>query len=149
VFPGDVIVRFGTKDGANDIGETRIPAQSIHPLFDLMYKAKIRPVRLDPSKLYFFEVRTLSGKAPLDCYRVYGPKQSAAKTILLTSVCLLRFCPPPKLRWRPVSSKDLILYAKLLGPYTGGPLIIAADAAPVRPDELSIKDGWSIRAGED
>jgi len=149
--PGDVIVRFGTKDGANDLGESRIPAQSIHPLFDLMYKAKIKPVRLDSSKQYFFEVRTLSGKAPLDCYRVYGPKPIGGKDYPPNFGLSFKALPTTQTTIATKVEQRFDFVRPLLDAYTGGPPIIATDAAPPRPDEISINDGWSIRTeqGED
>ena len=149
--PGDLIVRFGTKDGGNDLGETRIPAQSIHPLFDLMYKAKIKPVRLDSSKQYFFEVRTLSGKAPLDCYRVYGPKPIGGKDYPPNFGLSFKVLPTTETTMATKVEQRFDFVRPLLDAYTGGLPIIATDAAPPRPDEISINNGWSIRTeqGED
>jgi len=146
--PGDVIVRFGTKDGANDIGETRIPAQSIHPLFDLSYEAKIKPVRLDPSKLYFFEVRTLSGKASLDYYRVYGPKPIGGKDYPPNFGLSFEVLPTTHTTVAARVEQRFDFVRPLLDPYIGGLPIIATDAPPPRPDEISINDGWSIRKEE-
>ncbi|MGA3328866.1 MAG: hypothetical protein ABSF45_30820, partial [Terriglobia bacterium] len=41
----------------------------------LWYEAGLRkPVRLDPKKLYFFELRAGAGRAPGDDYLVFGPQ---------------------------------------------------------------------------
>ena len=147
--PGDVIVRFGTKEGANDVGETRLPAQDIYPLFDLMYKATIKPVRLDPAKLYFFEIRALLAKAPKDHYLVYGPKPLGGKD----------FPPEFGASFEVLSATGTSIATRveqrfdfmrpLLKPYTGGPSIVATDAAPPRPDEIAVDNRWSIKTTDD
>ena len=73
--PGPLLARFGTKPGAADIGEARIAPAAVHPLYDLWYEARVPARRLDPSRLYFAELRAQRGTAPLDCYEVYGPKR--------------------------------------------------------------------------
>jgi dienelactone hydrolase len=143
--PGDVIFCFGSKDGASDIGEARIPAQDIHPVFDLMYKAQIKPVRLDPSKLYFFEVRALSGKAPLDYYLVYGPKPLGGNDyspdfgLSFEVLGTTRSANPIQVEQR------FEFVRRLLDPYTGGLPVITRGARPPGPDEISINNRWSIR----
>ncbi len=144
--PGDVVVRFGSQDGANDIGEVRIPTQSVDPLFELMYNAEIKPVRLDPSKLYYFEVRASSGLAPLDYYLLYGPKPLGGQDYPLNfglSFEVLGKAP------NVVSSQAYRRFGfmrPLLASYTGGPSIHIAHDAPARGDEISINGGWSIHA---
>jgi len=96
-------------------GRRGFPAQKHSSAFSIScIRRKFRPVRLDPSKLYFFEgPKRYRAKPPLDCYRVYGPKTNRRpKTILLTSVCLLRFLPTnPNYDGDQCRAKDLILYA--------------------------------------
>ena len=73
--PGDLVVLLGSQEGGKDIGELRLPAADVYPSYDLWYELKLKdPVALDPRKLYWFEVRSVSGRAPDDAYKVYGPK---------------------------------------------------------------------------
>lgn len=73
--PGDLIVRLGSQEGGKDIGELRLSAAEIYPRYDLWYELNLKePAALDPRKLYWLEVRSASGKAPLDTYTMYGPK---------------------------------------------------------------------------
>lgn len=73
--PGDLLVRFGSIQGAGDIGEARVPSQTVSPQGDRWCESALkRSVRLDPTKLYYFELRTESGRAPVDNYVVYGPQ---------------------------------------------------------------------------
>jgi dienelactone hydrolase len=72
--PGELIVRFGRTQGAADLGEAHIPEDTIHPLYDLWYDARVPEKRLDPKRLYFAEVRAARGSAPQDAYILYGPR---------------------------------------------------------------------------
>ena len=73
--PGDLVVKFGSSPGANDLGEAKILAKDVYAHYDLWYEALLaKPVALDFKKTYFFEIRAGSGQAPNDCYTVFGPK---------------------------------------------------------------------------
>lgn len=73
--PGNLIVRFGSQEGLADLGEAAVLSKDVYPQYDLWYEAALRkPVRLDPKKLYFFELRAESGHAPDDDYVVFGPQ---------------------------------------------------------------------------
>jgi hypothetical protein len=72
---GNMIVRFGSKEGAADLGEAEVLSKHVYPQYDLWYEAALKkPVRLDPGKLYYFELRAVSGRAPNDGYMVFGPQ---------------------------------------------------------------------------
>ena len=78
--PGPLVVRFGTTEGANDIGEARLASTEILPLYDLRYEARVPAVRLDASVLYHFELTAESGsKHEGDHYVVYGPRPLGGK----------------------------------------------------------------------
>jgi dienelactone hydrolase len=73
--PGNLIIRFGSREGAADLGEAAVVAKNVYAQLDLSYEAApSKPVRLDPAKLYFFELRAESGHAPQDAYMVFGPQ---------------------------------------------------------------------------
>ncbi len=73
--PGDLLVRFGSSEGSDDLGEARISGKDVYPQVDLWYEAALsKPIRLDPKKLYFFEITVASGQVPGDGYTVFGPK---------------------------------------------------------------------------
>ena len=73
--PGNLIVRFGSKEGSADLGDAEVPSKDVYPEYDLWYQAGLKKtVRLDPRKLYFFELRAASGHAPDDDYVIYGPQ---------------------------------------------------------------------------
>ena len=73
--PGKLIVRFGSRQGAADLGEAEVRSADVYPQYDLWYEAALKKlVRLDAQKLYFFELRAESGHAPEDCYVVFGPQ---------------------------------------------------------------------------
>jgi dienelactone hydrolase len=72
--PGDVIVRFGSKEGAADLGTARIRAEDVAPLYDLWYAARVPVSQLAAGREYHIEVRMEPGKDPRDHYLVYGPK---------------------------------------------------------------------------
>jgi dienelactone hydrolase len=78
--PGDLLVRLGSKEGENDLGEARVRAGDVYSEYDLWYEAKLtKPARLDPSRLYFFEVMAASGKVPENCYTIYGVRPLGGK----------------------------------------------------------------------
>lgn len=69
------MVLLGSQEGGKDLAELRLSEQDVYPTYDLWYGLKLKqPIVLDPRKLYWFEVRSASGNAPLDAYTVYGPK---------------------------------------------------------------------------
>lgn len=74
--PGDLMVALGSQEGGSDLGELRLQEQEISSAQNhLWYELKLQhPIRLDPQKLYWFEVRSTSGHAPQNGYTVYGPK---------------------------------------------------------------------------
>ncbi len=73
--PGNLTATFGSRPGSDDIGTASIPSGDVYPLYDLWYEASLRaPVRLDPKRIYFFEIRASSGQTPQDCYKVFGPR---------------------------------------------------------------------------
>jgi dienelactone hydrolase len=78
--PGNLMVHFGSKEGSADLGEAEVLAKDVYPQYDLWYAAALKkPVRLDSSKLYYFELRAASGRAPDDAYTVFGPQPLGAK----------------------------------------------------------------------
>lgn len=79
-LPGDLLIRFGSAEGAADVGEARILARDVYPGYDLWYEAKLKkPKRLDPGKLYFFEVTAESARSPENGYTLYGVKPLGSK----------------------------------------------------------------------
>jgi dienelactone hydrolase len=76
--PGDLRVRFGSKPGAADLGEARITAGEVTPLYDLWYPAAVQPVKLVPGVLYHVEVTAEPG-ATAGAYLVYGPRPLGGK----------------------------------------------------------------------
>lgn len=73
--PGNLIVRLGTQAGSADLGTAEVVSRKVYPQYDLWYEAALkRPVRLDPTKLYHFELRTQSGNSPGDGFVVFGPQ---------------------------------------------------------------------------
>lgn len=143
--PGDLIVRFGTREGGNDIGEARAAASEILPLYDLRYEARIPAGRLDPRKLYHFEVTAASGsRFEGDNYVVYGPKPLGGRA----------FPPSFGLSYQVLSSQSAPAQTKvvenrfefarrLLAPYRGGrPIDTVADGP--REGEIRITPQWSI-----
>jgi dienelactone hydrolase len=73
--PGDLVVELGSRENGSDLGELRLTEMAVYPNHDLWYELKLKhPIRLDPKKLYWFEVRSASGHAPQDSYMVYGPR---------------------------------------------------------------------------
>src|SRR5258708_39990905 len=111
----------------------------------MMYKGKIKAGRLGSSKQYFFEGRTLSGKAPLHCYRVYGPKPIGGKDYPPNFGLSFEVLPATQTTTATKVEQRFDFVRPLLDAYTGGPPIIETDAVPPRPDEISITSSWSIR----
>ena len=78
--PGNLIVRFGSKPGAADLGEAEVPSSRVYPQYDLWYEAALRkPVKLEPGKLYYFELHAESGQSPADALTVFGPRPLGAR----------------------------------------------------------------------
>jgi dienelactone hydrolase len=72
--PGDLIVRLGTMESADDIAELRLRAADVDEGLGLWYELKLKgPKKLDPRRLYWFELRAEPGNTPQDGYLVYGP----------------------------------------------------------------------------
>ena len=78
--PGNLVVRFGSQEGAADLGEATVLAQDVYPQYDLWYEADLKkPVRLDPGGHYYFELYASSGHAPDDGFTVFGPQPLGGK----------------------------------------------------------------------
>ncbi len=74
-YPGDLIMRFGSQEGGADIGEARVPANTIDPSFDLWWEGHVKPIRLEAGKEYYFELSAAAGSIPEgNYYVIYGPK---------------------------------------------------------------------------
>lgn len=73
--PGELVVDFGSQQGARDLGESQIDENEVSPGYGRWCELKlVRPIRLDPRKLYWFAVRSLPGPVPGGAYGIYGPK---------------------------------------------------------------------------
>jgi len=73
--PGDLVVRFGSSPRTDDLGQARVRSKDVYLRLDLWYDAVLEtPVRLNPRRIYFAEISVDTGKAPNDCYIIFGPK---------------------------------------------------------------------------
>jgi hypothetical protein len=73
--PGNLVVQLGSQEGGADLGELQLSEQNVESSDDLWYDLKLnKPIRLNPDKLYWFQVTVASGTTPHDGYVVYGPK---------------------------------------------------------------------------
>jgi hypothetical protein len=70
--PSDLLVRFGSRPGAADLGEARLEPDTIDPLFDLWYDAPIRPVTLVPGRTYYLTAIEQTPDFARGPYTVYG-----------------------------------------------------------------------------
>ena len=62
------------------MGQAEVSAQNVYPQYDLWYEAALKtPLRLDPGKLYYFELHAESGLAPDNAFTVFGPKPLGAR----------------------------------------------------------------------
>ncbi len=78
--PGDLIVKLGSAEGSNDLGELRLQDNVVDRNLDLWYDLKMaHSVRLEANRLYWFEITSAAGHAPQDAYTVYGPKPLGAE----------------------------------------------------------------------
>lgn len=73
--PGDLVVKLGSLPGGDSLGELRLGENQIQSTPEAWYELKLgHPIQLDPRKLYWFEVASLSGQPGQDGYTFYGPK---------------------------------------------------------------------------
>lgn len=72
--PGQLIVRFGSTPGGDDLGQATMEPGDVKPSGAFWYTARVRPIRPDQSKLYYFEVKAASGENPDNNFIVYGPR---------------------------------------------------------------------------
>lgn len=142
--PGDLIVRFGSSEGADDLGEARIAASIINPLFDLWYEARIQPVKLDSSKLYFFQVTSASGQAPEDYYVIYGPAPLGGKDIAPRFGLAYRILGPNESLETIEPYERFGFMREMLAPYHSA--VIRGNAVPQRSGEMAITSRWTIRS---
>ena len=140
--PGDVVVTFGTREGANDIGQAHIAANDVQPMFEMMYNASIKPVHLDPSKLYYYEITAASGKAPGDYFTLYGPEPLGGRNYPLEFGASFRVLTSAAIAGKHEQRFDFM--RRLLAPYTGGTPIVFVDALPQRAGEVCIDNRWSV-----
>ncbi len=80
--PGDVLVRYGSEEETADVGTARVNAALVPEAGGSWVDARIVPVRLNPRKLYHFEVSVEWGwKDQGDYYVAYGPAPLGGKPI--------------------------------------------------------------------
>ena len=143
--PGDLVARFGTREGAADIGEARIRSAHIPPQLDLWQEAAIRPVRLDPGKgYYYFQLSAEWGEAPKNYYVVYGPRPLGGSD----------YDPHFGLSYRVITSDEPMpqtgkgetfgFMRALLAPYRGGPPLVTVGAAPRHNGEIALTRDWFV-----
>lgn len=129
---GDVVLRFAAREGMADIGEARIPGESVRPLFDLWYEARVKPVKLDPAKEYFFELLAPSGQ-----FIVYGPKPLGGTDYApYFPLAYTVGAPPPRRPFEFVRN-----YA---ADDPGGPAAQRENAAPRAAGEIEINGNWML-----
>ena len=142
--PGDLVVRFGSTPGGDELGEARISPGEVDPLFDLWYTAKVHPVRLDPSKLYYFEATASSGQTPANSYIVYGPRPLGGTDEpghFGLSYQVLGAGEPPALSHH---YERFGFMRAMLASYTGGTAVDMGNSSSRKGDEVAVGTGWSI-----
>jgi hypothetical protein len=77
--PGDVIVRYGSTEGGEDLGRARIRATDVTPLYDLWHAARLPATKLVAGRRYHIEITAERGHSSADHYLVYGPKPLGGK----------------------------------------------------------------------
>lgn len=77
--PSALVVRYGSRPGAADLGAARLDAASIEPLFDLWYDAGIPAVRLVPGCTYYVSLGEEAPDADRGHYVLYGRKPLGGK----------------------------------------------------------------------
>lgn len=144
-MPGALIVRFGTTAGGDDLGRAVIEPSAVRPLFDLWYTARIPPVSLDPSKLYYFEVRAASGEQPNNNFIVYGPRPLGGRDEPGQFGLSYRIlgAGASSAAWHPYERFGFM--QQMLADYVSGVGIHAVDGGPERPGEIPVRRNWSIR----
>lgn len=141
--PGNLLLRFGTREGAGDVGVAELPSAQIPPRLDLWQQALIKPVRLDPEKLYYFELSAEWGEAPENYYVVYGPRPLGGTDHGPHFGLSYRvITADPKPQAAPEETYGFL--RALLTPYHAEPLVPGADAAPEQDGEIRLTARWSI-----
>ncbi|MCC7498811.1 MAG: hypothetical protein IT160_14615 [Bryobacterales bacterium] len=77
--PSALVVRYGTRPGAGDLGTARLKPDSIQPLFDLWYDARIPTVRLAPGRTYYVSLAEASPDPERGHYVLYGRRPLGGK----------------------------------------------------------------------
>lgn len=71
--PGDLVVALGSQEGGSCLGELRLQEAVVYSENGPWYRLNLQhPVPLDTRKLYWFEVRSVSGQATQGSYAVCG-----------------------------------------------------------------------------
>ena len=142
--PRDLIVRIGSQEGAADIGEARIPVGQILPSFDLWYAARLKAVRLDSTKLYFFEVGLNATGDADGYYLLYGPRPLGGKDYPsdfgLSYQVLTEREPFPA---DGLEARFEFL-RRNMNAYAGGPPVVLSGETVPQKDEITIDPRWSV-----
>ena len=136
--PGPLVIRYGTREGAADLGEARIPAERVYPLYDLWVEAPVAPRPLTPGRQYHFEVAAASGKMPRHFYTIYGPKLAGGKRYpeqFALSFRLLDGRPLPK-------NETFAFLPDYLGPYRSGADVVRR--APGASGGVRLSGEWKL-----
>jgi dienelactone hydrolase len=81
--PGDLVIRFGSEPGLEDVGVVRIRPGSVPEGTPAWLESRMNPVRLNPGATYYFEIAPEWGwKSAGDYYLLAGPKPLGGTHIL-------------------------------------------------------------------
>jgi cephalosporin-C deacetylase-like acetyl esterase len=111
--PGNLLVRYGTRPGGEELGTARVAVGDVHPLFDLWVDAPVPVRQLEPGATVWFELRAERGQAPADYFTVFGPRPLGG----------VRLAPEFALSFRPIGRRPsgreerFEFMRRLLGPY--------------------------------
>ncbi|HZT33233.1 MAG TPA: prolyl oligopeptidase family serine peptidase [Bryobacteraceae bacterium] len=140
--PGDLVLRFGSREGAADLGEARIPARVVQPLYDLWYEARLPERRLDADRWYFVELRAAAGETPADAYVLYGPRPLGGTAWEHEFGFAYRVLDGGAARSRGEETHEFT--RRYLEGEPGGPPVAVAQASPARPGEVRITPEWGV-----
>ena len=143
--PGSLIVRYGSTPGSGELGEARIPASAIHPVWDLWYGAEISLISLDPGRVYYVSLHAERGAAPRDGYLLYGPRQLGGVPASDAFDAAYRLIASGEGGpGRPEAEDTHEFGRRLLDPPAWRPLTPVPERAQPTANEVRITNDWSI-----
>src|SRR5579872_3328641 len=140
--PPALVVKYGSKEGLDDLGTARILPSNVGPLYDLWYRADVKPVSVEASRTYFVELSLEHAASPGDGYVVYGRRPLGGHSFPSS----FYFAYRPVERLSPPGQEPTFEFVRSYLAPPADPVF--SHHAPAQSNEIAVDSSWTIQPKE-